>query len=112
MADEILAEALARVEHKLDLLLKHNKVQGLQVHFPGQSCPLCGFLIDYQIDLMKNVVVRRCKCTTGKVAPMVPLSLSPVQPGATNGNAPQNNGSDYSPDVSSSGPNPKKGPRR
>lgn len=109
MANEILAEAVARIEHKLDLLLKHNKVQGLQVHFPGQTCPLCQYLIDYQVDLIKNVVVRRCKCSTGKVAPTIPLSLSPVQPGATNGNSSRN---DPSPEVSSDGPDAKSRNRR
>lgn len=89
MADEILAEALARLEHKVDVILHSLKLSGsfahtgTPMHFPGQVCPLCNSLVDYQIELTKGVVVRKCKCTTGKVAPTIPLV--PVPTGVTNG---------------------------
>lgn len=78
-AEDVLSEALARIEFKLDLLLKHHKVPQMEMHFPGQQCPSCGWIIDYQINLAKNVVVRKCKCSTGKLVPSI--SLQPVPTG-------------------------------
>ena len=52
-AEDVLSEALARIEFKLDLLLKHHKVPQMEMHFPGQQCPSCGWIIDYQINLAK-----------------------------------------------------------
>lgn len=69
----IIAEGILRIEHKLDLLLKHLKVPVQQMHFIGQACPVCGHLIDYQVDLFKSVVYRRCGCSTGKQPPAQPL---------------------------------------
>jgi hypothetical protein len=85
MADDVLAEALARLEHKVDAIIRHLNVSTQPMHFPGQVCPACGSFIDYQIDVTKGVVVRRCKCTTGKVPPVIPLI--PVQKGVSNGNS-------------------------
>lgn len=87
MGLSILAEALARIEHKLDLLLDglfmkntvHNKV-----HFIGQTCPVCLEYVDYQIDVQHQVVVRRCGCKTGKIPSAIPL-LPVAQPGTQNG---------------------------
>ena len=89
MAFNVLAEALARVEHKLDLILTAIKYsespQKMPMNFLGHSCPVCDQIVEYQIDLTNNVVTRRCKCTTGKVPPTTPL-FPAVQPGAMNGN--------------------------
>lgn len=86
MALDTLAEAIVRVEHKVDMLIRHFKLSSVPMHFPGQTCPICGSFIDYQIDIMKSVVVRKCQCSTGKVAPTIPLV--PVTPGSNNGQAP------------------------
>lgn len=68
MADDVLAEALARVEFKLDLLMKHLKVgPSIPMNFEGHICPVCNYVTQYHLDLMKKVVVRKCQCTTGKV---------------------------------------------
>lgn len=89
MADEILAEALARLEHKMDVVIRALMQKGYiaatntPMHFPGHTCPVCNNLVDYQVELTKGVVVRKCKCTTGKVAPVIPLT--PVLTGTTNG---------------------------
>jgi hypothetical protein len=74
MALGILSEALARVEHKLDVLLKFLGAFGTPMHFPGQTCPLCKNVIDYQVNIMKNVVVRKCGCTSGKQPMSIPLT--------------------------------------
>lgn len=84
-----LAEALARVEHKLDQLLKFVGAITTPMHFPGQDCPVCHKVIDYQIDIIKNVVTRRCGCSTGK-QPMAQL-IQPV--GGTNGKSVSNSNS-------------------
>lgn len=87
MALGILAEALARVEHKLDLVLKALKFLGtepfMQMHFAGNMCPVCNQTIDYQVDLTHNVVTRKCGCKTGKQPSSIPLI--PL-PGVQNGN--------------------------
>lgn len=87
MADDILAEALARVEHKLDAIINHFKIKSQPVHFPGQVCPTCQSFIDYQVDVLKGVVVRKCKCSTGKMAPTISLLPVPTIKEVKNGSA-------------------------
>ncbi len=90
MANDVLAEALARIEFKLDLLLKAAELlPPMPMHFQGHTCPVCGLPVDHQIDLVKNVVVRRCGCKTGKQPALTPLFpvLDPTQGAKTNGNA-------------------------
>lgn len=99
----ILAEALARIEHKLDYLLRHHNVPVLPMYFTGNACPVCNKLIEYQIDVKHQVVVRRCDCTTGKIPSAIPLSPVP-QVGASNGNA--------SPDAEAAGDRAEDSPRR
>ena len=82
-----IAESLARIEHKLDLVLKHIGVSGAPpMHFQGQYCPACMMPVDYVIDMMKNIVVRRCGCTTGKQPSAVPLTPLSPQGVIANGN--------------------------
>src|ERR1017187_10379054 len=73
MALNILAEGLLRCEHKLDLILRHLKVLVTPMHFVGTPCPVCSNPIDYQVDVGHNVVVRKCKCSTGKYVSPIPL---------------------------------------
>jgi hypothetical protein len=61
-ADAHLAEALARIEHKLDLLL------GSQTAFWTQMgkllwCPVCAKTIEYQMDIVDGIVKRKCGCS-------------------------------------------------
>lgn len=82
-AEDILAEGLARLEYKVDILLR--QLIGAittPMSFPGQTCPACTSFIDYQIDVAKGVVVRKCKCSTGKVPPMIPLMPVAADPAA------------------------------
>lgn len=78
MGLHIVAEALARIEHKLDLILQRlgflDKTPLPQMQFVGMQCPVCQQQVQYQIDMTHNVVVRRCNCTTGKVPSLIPLS--------------------------------------
>lgn len=79
-ADDVLAEGIARLEHKVDAIIRHLNVVSTPMSFPGQACPVCTSFIDYQIDVVRGVVVRKCKCSTGKVPPMIPLVPVGVDP--------------------------------
>lgn len=95
MALTLIAEALARVEAKLDIIIDYigagTKIYP-PMHFLGNTCPVCKQMVDYRIDIVKNVVTRRCGCSTGKLPMATPLT--PVEPnGDINGNT-SNNRSD------------------
>ncbi len=86
----ILAEALARIEHKVDLALASLSFLNSGTPYPklgfiGTPCPVCMQVVDYQIDINNQVVIRRCGCKTGKFPPLIPIY--PVT-GAPNGNTP------------------------
>ena len=104
MAFHLIAEAVLRMEHKLDILLErmfagpHPAMQ-----FATTSCPVCKQQVVYQLDMEHQIAIRRCGCKTGLVPtqfkivpppmPGVPLartdrSQSPSgtdEPGAENG---------------------------
>lgn len=85
MGLSIIAEAVLRVEYKLDALLRFLKIPvAMPMHFIGHQCPGCNSPVDYVIDIQHQVVVRRCNCKTGKVPSTIPLL--PLQ-GTTNGQA-------------------------
>jgi len=84
MGLSILAEALARIEHKLDCMVRATSTPVYPMHFSGNVCPSCNQAVDYQIDVQHQVVVRRCGCSTGKVPSAIPL-LPVAPPGAQNG---------------------------
>lgn len=87
MSLAVLAEALARVEHKLDLALTRlaflDSTPYQPVNTVGFPCPVCNQVIDYTMDIHNGVVIRRCGCKSGKLPPHIPLF--PL-PGANNGN--------------------------
>lgn len=77
-----LAEALARVEHKLDLLLESQagldrQLQLRSVGDPEHLCPVCQQAVKYHVDIMSKLLTRTCGCSTGKSAP---LNLTPFEP--------------------------------
>ena len=101
MALGILAEAVLRLEHKLDLVLTAlqflEKTPPKQMHFVGNMCPVCKQLIDYQVDITHNVVTRKCGCKTGKqpsAVPLIPLTGVPNGNPSTTDPAAQARGSD------------------
>ena len=83
MPTRILAEGLARVEHKVDALMRHLKVPTKPLHFIGETCPVCSKPIEYQVDVFLNVVVRKCGCTTGKA----PSGINIIPSGDSNGSS-------------------------
>jgi len=90
-ADNVLAEALARIEHKLDLLLEaayvNVKIQDgevvtgpmgmLRMLGEPSACPVCKQKVDYQVDQINKVIVRKCGCKTGLQAPMDLSAFAP-----------------------------------
>lgn len=79
----LIAEAVLRIEHKLDALLRFTCAPVMPMHFVGQACPACQMPVDYTVDIKAGVVVRRCECKTGKVAATLPLM--PVTQGEQRG---------------------------
>lgn len=91
MAFGILAEALARIEHKVDALLdvlKSTSTFGQYYRIPkvgdfSHNCPVCEKQVEYYIDAREGILRRKCGCKTGKVAA---VKLEPVtQQGVSNG---------------------------
>lgn len=89
-ADDKISEALARVEHKLDIVLdmlglNNQQVRGLvinsvrQVGDPSHRCSLCQQPVEYVADPIDSVIIRKCGCKTGKIA----LDLKAFAPPAT-----------------------------
>ena len=87
-----LAEALARVEHKLDLLLESQAGQDpllelRSVGDPNHLCPICTKPVTYYVDIMSKLLTRTCGCSTGMSAPLNLAPFSPPQATKTeNGN--------------------------
>ena len=74
MGFAIIAEAVLRIEHKLDAIMRFLKVPlPAPMHFVGSLCPGCGMMIEYQVDFQHQVAVRRCGCKTGKVPSAIPM---------------------------------------
>jgi hypothetical protein len=102
-AEDVMAESLARVEHKLDMVLRWLRTMGntvslSQVGDESHKCPLCSATVSYVVDVLKKVVVRKCGCKTGKIAP-VDLSLFeppaiPARKGESDEQRNQENGDD------------------
>ena len=74
-AENVLAEAMARLEHKLDLVLEQitpgpSRAVPLPALGSPKTCPVCKQNIDYQVDQINKVIVRKCGCKTGLQAPL------------------------------------------
>jgi hypothetical protein len=83
-ADNVLAEALARVEHKVDLLLGdllrlHHIIKCPQLG-AIVTCPVCDQKVEYQVDQINKVIVRKCGCKTGLQAPLDLNAFAPPAP--------------------------------
>lgn len=85
-AEDVLAEALARLEHKVDLILEFLATtvgpgtQGFlltQVGDQKHVCPVCTQQVQYMVDIIKKVVIRKCGCATGMIAPFDPTLFAP-----------------------------------
>jgi len=106
-ADSKHAEALARLEHKVDVLMSMviflvrtvdptalssgNQIAEAQVGNINHKCPLCSKQVEYFVDPIDSVVVRKCDCKTGKLAPVdlgafAPTALPGTRKEEENGN--------------------------
>lgn len=91
-ADGVLAEALSRIEHKMDLLLelfaalsgpgKSGTFMLTPVGSNAHNCPVCTKPVSYQVNLLQGgVIARKCGCSTGKQSPIdLSLFAPPTQP--------------------------------
>jgi hypothetical protein len=97
-ADDKIMEALARLEHKVDLLFRWLnpsmgaavKQKPIQLGDPRSVCPVCEQPISYSVDIADSVVVRKCGCSTGKIA----LDLKAFAPPETPAKRTNNGGRD------------------
>lgn len=82
MANDKIMEALARIEHKLDLLLdSEERIRNYpSVSDTGNKCPVCRQSVNYNVDINDAVVVRKCGCSTGKIALDLKAFAPPVLP--------------------------------
>lgn len=80
-----IAEAIARLEYKLDLVIRFLMPNGnyKPMHFFGHECPVCKNTVDYQIDMANKIVVRKCNCKSGKIPVEIEIPLVPVGKQAT-----------------------------
>lgn len=88
-AEALLMETLLRVEHKLDLVLKRYPVDDedfVKVGAVNHSCPVCAHPVTYNVDVNESVVVRKCGCSTGKIALDLKAFAPPVSPARKNDN--------------------------
>lgn len=85
-----LAEAVARLEYKQDLILDMLK-QGRFQHFAKlnapRSCPACNMPVKHQLGAVSQIVQRICGCKTGIVPPPDLEALAPPQAAGSSRNA-------------------------
>lgn len=86
MALHLIAEAILRLEHKVDILLNRMLSAGAhpQMNFTGVPCPVCKMPIDYVVDIEHQVAVRKCNCYSGKVTSSFPIFTKIPPAGAPN----------------------------
>lgn len=122
-ADDKMAEALARIEHKIDVLMAlmarsmtpspanqtflENVMKYEQVGSKSHKCFLCAKSVEYIVNTADAVVVRKCGCTTGKIALDLKAFAPPALPGST-----KENDSGEQQQEDRRNPSPRGGPRR
>lgn len=83
-AETTLAEWLARIEHKMDILLsRYPSEEGEsmpKLGAPNVKCPVCEQAVSFTVDVNDSVVVRKCGCSTGKIALDLKAFAPPVSP--------------------------------
>lgn len=110
-ADAKQMESLARIEHKLDLLLRiesfgTKRYETLIKRLNDINyCPVCEQLIEHKPDIIDAVVVRKCGCSTGKIALDMKAFAPPVEPARKNKNGNEQEDSDFNTDSSTRRPN-------
>lgn len=82
-AEAKLMEALLRIEHKLDLILGSivmPQQQLTKLGAIGVTCPVCSQSVQFDADIQDAVIVRKCGCSTGKIALDLKSFAPPVSP--------------------------------
>lgn len=83
-ASASLMETMLRIEHKIDLLLSRLPVEGrdelTKLGDPNSVCPVCRQVVNFSVDINDSVVLRKCGCSTGKIALDLKAFAPPVTP--------------------------------
>lgn len=80
-ADAKLMEAILVLSHKVDLLLGRGAEKEMtKVGNPTHTCPICKQPVQYNVDIEDSVVIRKCGCSTGKVALDMRAFAPPAMP--------------------------------
>lgn len=92
-----LAESLARLEHKVDILLREERKKNPMLMIPAvgdfnHQCPVCQQPVSYIVDTLAQVLVRKCGCKTGLQAP---INLEAFAPPTTGGKRNERNQDEY-----------------
>ncbi len=109
MSFHVLAEALARIEHKMDLILQQEKKRNPQLLIPPvgaflHNCPVCSEQVKYIVDPILAVLIRKCGCKTGMQAPInLEAFKPPSAAGDTHGRSRYEDGNDSGDDGGSGG---------
>ena len=101
MSLQDLAEAMARIEYKLDLLLEGQaggQVRSYASLGSARRCPACGQPVRHQLGVFTKAVTRICGCKTGIVPPPDMAALAPPEAagGRRGGESNESNDSDDS----------------
>lgn len=77
-----LAEALVRIEHKVDIALSALRKANPILTIPSvgdfnHTCPVCQQQVTYMIDSLARILVRKCGCKTGLQPPIDLESFAP-----------------------------------
>lgn len=90
-------EAMARIEHKVDVTLDFvmemvGRIYGIRANkVPkmgdgSHQCPVCKEYVKYLVDMQDKSVTRQCACKTGKFAPLdLEQFAPPMAAGGKNG---------------------------
>lgn len=84
-----LVETLARIEHKLDLLLEERAMTSPTMSLEpvgseNHICPLCQTNVTYLVDIVNEGFTRHCNCSMGKQSAANLAQFAP--PNTGNGN--------------------------
>jgi hypothetical protein len=102
-SDPLLSEALARIEWKLDIVIRNQQMQAMRegqavpnmpsMQFEGTACPVCNTNVKHIIDIVAGAVRRVCGCGTGKLPPlMISLPIPEPHRGTTDATEPSRDG--------------------
>lgn len=110
-----IAEWLARIEFKLDTLLRaiaKPMYLSTPMEFSTDPCPVCKEAVQYQLHHQLGYVLRRCGCKTGKIPSTIPLVPVGDNNGDTNRSRRETSNKATDSEISEGGSTGETSPRR